>query len=631
MWVNLLERKVLEDHPHIVTIHIGDLQSIHKVPASARRSGYTNPLEKHCEGSAQAQRSTTINAEGGRMYLEWRKTDVVGIRQNVCRQGRDVLLLTTLAALSISRAWAQSEPAAPDNQPDGEVERIEEITVDEEITVIGQRSLRLLRLEVQLERERVYGLFNSLNSDDQFDIHCRNAPRTGTRIPQRVCRPQYADNAAGDAGEEFVRRLQFDCVPRETPGTEAILSEACMAGGISRAQAVLSEVPVKDQQLDAEFQRLARDSAEFRHAIVDNQIAERRYEEARRIVASGLRVVASIIDSDRAEIPSSLNLRRDDIVAPRPIELAAPQAPWSDTDDAALREGWVKLRFSVQADGTTADVRVVDTMPPDLDASRPATAAEAWTFEPATTGGAPIDWHNELAIVTVRRERAVHEGWADFADAYEAVAALAAGSRYEEAKLRNVQMRDELAATLEEMAFAEMQIAGIEHTMGNPHAALEAIRRATEPAVEQLADEELKLALEHRFALAPELGFVADALATYERRLALGRVPSREPMARNAAALEQALGAPETNLVAQARIGASERREHALIWPVFAVGEVDGRVDGLGLVCNRNKASLPFEADVQMIIPAGWSDCTLLVEGRPETSFVVYELREPVN
>jgi hypothetical protein len=55
----------------------------------------------------------------------------------------------------------------------------------------------------QAARERVYDLFNSLNSHDEFNIHCYNVPRTGTRIPQRVCRPQYTDTATMKPARSF--------------------------------------------------------------------------------------------------------------------------------------------------------------------------------------------------------------------------------------------------------------------------------------------------------------------------------------------------------------------------------------------------------------------------------------------
>src|SRR5690606_11803879 len=154
------------------------------------------------------------------------------------------------------------------------------------------------------------------------------------------------------------------------------------------------------------------------------------------------------------------------------------------------------------------------------------------TFEPATLDGMPIDWHNNLAVVVFARGQNAREGWLDVAEAYEEAATLIAEERLEEAKLLNERMRRQLALSLEELALAEMQLAAIEHARGDSHAALAAIRRATEPAVPALADEELALALEHRFAVEVELGLVPDALETFERRTAVSRVAAREPLAR---------------------------------------------------------------------------------------------------
>jgi len=344
-----------------------------------------------------------------------------------------------------------------------------------------------------------------------------------------------------------------------------------------------------------------------------------------------LRVSASIIDSVGAAIPSSLAVRQGEVVLPEAIEIVTPEPLWTGLEQGDVREGWVKLRYSVAADGTTTDVRVVDAMPAGLDPLAALVAVRTWRFEPALADGAAIDWHNNLAVIVFNREQAVHAGWPEFAETYAEVADLTARARYAEAKSRNERMQSELAVTLEEMAFAQMQLAAIEHAMGDAHAALEASRRATEPAVRQLADEELALALEHRFTLELELGLAADALETYERRTDLGRLPSREAMARLGTALEQSLTAPETSLAAQARIGADGQWAHSLTWPVFAVGDVDGRNDGLEVECNRNKAALPFEAEVQMTIPAGWGECILLVRGAPGTSFVVYEFKQPID
>jgi len=176
-----------------------------------------------------------------------------------------------------------------------------------------------------------------------------------------------------------------------------------------------------------------------------------------------------------------------------------------------------------------------------------------------------------------------------------------------------------------------VQLAVIERALGNPHDAVNAIRRATEPAVEQLAEEELRLALEQRFAIELELGLAADALETYERRAELGRSSMSDPVARVGAELERTLESPATSLAEKGRLGSDGLWEHSMTWPTFAVGDVSGPIEGLELECNRSREALPFEEDVQMTVPAGWGGCALLVRGQPGTEFVLYQLKEPAG
>jgi TonB family protein len=539
------------------------------------------------------------------------------VAQNAHSTCVGVLLLVPLVALSMNRVVAQSETTAPAGQADRPAEQIDEITV------IGQRSLRELRLEVQIARERVYDLFNSLNSHDEFNIYCYNVPRTGTRIPQRVCRPQYTDSATREASTNFLLGLVLEC-------NGGPMDEFCTARvGFSRAQGALSVLPIKDLQLTEEVRRLTRENTEFRRAITEFQLAESRYEVARRAERPEIRASASIVDTIGAISSPRRAGRQDAYVVPQPIDLVTPDIPRSGLEANARRQGWVKLRYSVLADGTTADVRVVDAMPPGLDPSDAVAAVQAWRFEPATAERAPIDWHNNLAVIVFSGERVAPGNSLEFAEAYEDTAALISAADYEVARLYIERMQSETVVTLEEMGLVQMQLAAIEHALGDPHAALHAIRRATEAAIPQLADEALALALEHRFALELELGLAADALATFERRAALTRLRSRDPLARQGAALREALEAPEANFAVHARTDTDGGWEHALTWSTFAFDEVDGRNMSLGVECNRNKAVLPLETDMEMTIPAAWGECALLVEGPPETSFILYEFREP--
>jgi hypothetical protein len=440
-----------------------------------------------------------------------------------------------------------------------------------------------------------------------------------------VCTPRYVDSATGDAGKDFLRALFFDCGGR-------IDDEACLTRNASaRAQGAVAAVHPQGRELTAEVERLARENPEFRRAITEFHAVERRYDDARRAEGPAMRVSAAVVDT-RKTLPARPG-RDEDIVPPETDELPIPEGLFNVLEvngagQGVRREGWIELRYSVRADGTTADVRVIDVVPPGLDAAAAVAVAESWTFEPATAKGAPIDWHNNVAVIAFDRDGTETDASPAFAAAYEEVVELVSSGRYARAKARNERMQSELAVDLYEIGLAQMQLAAIEHALGDPHAALDAIRRATAPAVPQLSAAELETALMHRFLLEVHLGRGADALDTYERRVAMSRLPEDDPMTRQAAALEQALTAPRAGLVVQGRLDGDGREEHVLTWRTFAVAGIDARDAAIEAECHRNKANLPFDADVELTLPATWGECVLLLEGPPNAAFTLYEFSD---
>ena len=58
----------------------------------------------------------------------------------------------------------------------------------EEVIVRGTKSLFELELESYRSENALYDLFNSLNSNDDFDVHCYREAPIGSCIKQRVCK-----------------------------------------------------------------------------------------------------------------------------------------------------------------------------------------------------------------------------------------------------------------------------------------------------------------------------------------------------------------------------------------------------------------------------------------------------------
>ena len=149
--------------------------------------------------------------------------------------------------------------------------------VDDEVVVRGRR-LADFRAELQAARVRVYDLFNELNSDDAFDVHCQLEDGTGTRMRQQTCRPQFKDEISSEAAEAWVEGIRDACGGQLTQ--DCIFSEAANQGR-SAALAVESTEPLMQKRFALEMARVVAEHPEMQQAIVDYEAVERAYEEAR--------------------------------------------------------------------------------------------------------------------------------------------------------------------------------------------------------------------------------------------------------------------------------------------------------------------------------------------------------------
>ena len=72
----------------------------------------------------------------------------------------------------------------------------------EEIVVRGSKPLVHLKIEMYRAEDALYDLYNSLNTDDDFDTRCYEEAPTGSHIERRVCRANFY-------GKLHARETQF--------------------------------------------------------------------------------------------------------------------------------------------------------------------------------------------------------------------------------------------------------------------------------------------------------------------------------------------------------------------------------------------------------------------------------------
>lgn len=181
-------------------------------------------------------------------------------------------VLFSMAVSGTSVALAQGGPpasqraaTAPQDPPD-------------EVIVRGRR-IGELRVQVEAARIRAYDIFNDLNSDDDFDVACHEESRSGTRVPRTVCRAQFEDRISSRAGQEYISAIKWVCPDGLTQ--DCIFSDTSQYG-ISAAQAVEGEAPIRRKQMTDEITRLANENDEFAQAILDWYEKSQQYDAARK-------------------------------------------------------------------------------------------------------------------------------------------------------------------------------------------------------------------------------------------------------------------------------------------------------------------------------------------------------------
>ena len=140
--------------------------------------------------------------------------------------------------------------ATPDNISDPKSEK-----TTEEIVVYGKTSVIILQNAFYRAEESFFDMFNSLNSDDLFDVDCAKRQKSiAERRKEHRCMPNFALQYAGQASAGFARDMHY-AMPK---------GGAISSFGDLDYQA---RVRAMEKKMWAEVVELAKSNPEFREEI----------------------------------------------------------------------------------------------------------------------------------------------------------------------------------------------------------------------------------------------------------------------------------------------------------------------------------------------------------------------------
>lgn len=112
--------------------------------------------------------------------------------------GSQLIAQRCLVTLAFCASWLAAAPVIAANEAlattfDDAVTEAEEQELDE--VIVSGMTLRQMRDAIVAAEQRFYDLYNELNQDDDFDIHCHERASLGTRIRRRQCLIAFQEEA----------------------------------------------------------------------------------------------------------------------------------------------------------------------------------------------------------------------------------------------------------------------------------------------------------------------------------------------------------------------------------------------------------------------------------------------------
>jgi TonB family protein len=342
----------------------------------------------------------------------------------------------------------------------------------------------------------------------------------------------------------------------------------------------------------------------------------------RRAVALGALLVALVVaacatrgSEDEGE---TANLRMG--VVAKGVRRPEPAYPPELVD--AGYEGWVRVRYTVKADGSTADVVIEDSSERILEQAV-LDAVRRWEFDPSILGGRPIDQPNTFTMLVFTPEvgRALSP---EFRRRCDHVRELLADNDL----LRAAQGLEELAGrerlSLRERAYLDLTEAAMRAKQGDAVRELRSLERARVDYGNYLDSEAHARALVSELRIELGRSQLKAALQAYDSLIARrAEIPPAIAQVGEAIRFQVASSEP---LVRSGQI--SDRVwSHSPLRRDLTFRDVTGSLESLELRCDgRRGVDASLTPGETWSLPEEWGNCTLYVTGTPGTTFTLVEL-----
>jgi len=311
------------------------------------------------------------------------------------------------------------------------------------------------------------------------------------------------------------------------------------------------------------------------------------------------------------------------VIEPEPIKRVAPKYPINAARNN--REGWARLSYIIEKDGSVSNVLVTETSG-SADFARVSKAAVLkWKFKPAIENGKPI----QQCVNSVQMDFKMGkdgEGTKGvtrrFNRKYNQAREALSNKNYVEAKNIITDMFEMKNRHMSENNYLHLLVANYEAAMGNDKQQLFHLNSIDI----RLLTNDMKVAvLEPSLVLQIEQGKFHQAYETYTQLTKLNVTQSKMDQYDNIIEKMDAFIGSDHNIIVKANIDNKDYWHYALVRNTFSLIDIKGSLNKLDVRCANKRHVYTVEENSTWEIPKTWKNCSIYVYGEDNTQFNLVE------
>jgi hypothetical protein len=114
-----------------------------------------------------------------------------------------VATMASVAPVRVTHATEAADAAAKTSEG---AKRLADGPSLDDIIVNGKRvTMARLRAEMDKAEDSIYAGYNEINTEPEYETHCREETDSGTRMRKRICQPKFVDTEQANYAQERIR------------------------------------------------------------------------------------------------------------------------------------------------------------------------------------------------------------------------------------------------------------------------------------------------------------------------------------------------------------------------------------------------------------------------------------------